>query len=232
MHKDKGNTHREGDSLSPTLWLSYWVMNKMVNLKRLKTCSIFTIALILIASLLVYSENVRRLIVLGRVLRNSEPFKQPPNSNSIGEHYEVIGKYERETLPDPPFKRILFWNDVRISTILINSFNLKESISFVCTVFRNNWFSNRNRSRCFTQMELSSMAMWNFDWSHQCPGLRRCYLSSKQLESTWFAGPSITSSALRRLDDGIGRLAFLLGLGTDGEFFQLDRDLSMGFGLG
>lgn len=85
---------------------------KMLNVKRLKTCWLFSIAFIVITLLLtVYSENVRRLFSLDGVIKIREPFKQPPNSNN--EPYEIMEQYQQDTtMADPPFKKILFWNDV------------------------------------------------------------------------------------------------------------------------
>ena len=72
---------------------------KMVNLKRLKTCWLFSIAfvafIVITLLLTVYSENVRRLFSLDGVIKIREPFKQPPNSNN--EPYEIMEKYQQDT---------------------------------------------------------------------------------------------------------------------------------------
>ena len=87
---------------------------KINTLKRYKFVSLISIGgLILFALLLNYSESTRRLFSIGQILR--EPFELPPKSNTTGERYELVYKYEQDRLPDVTFKRILFWNDVRIS---------------------------------------------------------------------------------------------------------------------
>ncbi len=128
MHKDNENHQDMGNKL---WWRPFQIQSvslshpgstemhhgvKMVNLKRLKTrvktCWLFSIAFIVITLLLtVYSENVRRLFSLDGVIKIREPFKQPPNSNN--EPYEIMEKYQQDTtMADPPFKKILLWNDV------------------------------------------------------------------------------------------------------------------------
>ena len=47
--------------------------------------------------------------------RTTQPVKESPKMNISHERYELVEKYEQDKLMevDPPFKRILFWNDVR-----------------------------------------------------------------------------------------------------------------------
>ncbi len=89
---------------------------KMVSFKRRKFVLSISIGLTLLALLLIYSENTRRFFSIGIILRG--PFKLPPKSNAMGERYELVYKYEQDRLPEVPFKRILFWNDVRTSNLL------------------------------------------------------------------------------------------------------------------
>ena len=79
---------------------------KMVNLKQYKFVLLIPIGLISLALLLIYSENSRRLF-------SFRPVKLPAKTNTTGERYELVYKYEQDRLPDVTFKRILFWNDVR-----------------------------------------------------------------------------------------------------------------------
>ena len=53
----------------------------------------------------------------------ARPMKQSPVVNNISqERYQLVMKYEQDKLTDAnaPFKRILFWNDVRFIKLFIN----------------------------------------------------------------------------------------------------------------
>lgn len=107
---------------------------KMFNIQR-RQSALIMIGFVLVAGqcyFVLHKHNIRQLAVVKMFLTpppknskfNDEPISNIPakmdsrseilTSISTGERYELMEKYAKDALPDtdPPFKRILFWNEV------------------------------------------------------------------------------------------------------------------------